>query len=186
MPWALRDAGHDDVAAMAALLVEGFASDWPDAFPDLDTARAAVLDVLAQGVARAAVSTGEIVGWIGGLPQYDGRVWELHPLVVAPARQGQGIGRALVRDLEASAFARGALTLVLGTDDETAMTSLSGVDLYDDLPGRLATVTARKRHPFVFYQKLGFVISGCVPDANGPGKPDILMAKRVACIIGAK
>jgi aminoglycoside 6'-N-acetyltransferase I len=30
-----------------------------------------------------------------------------------------------------------------------------------------------------FYRKLGFVIVGVVPDANGPGKPDILMAKRV-------
>ena len=29
------------------------------------------------------------------------------------------------------------------------------------------------------YQKCGFVIVGVVPDANGPGKPDILMAKRV-------
>jgi len=34
--------------------------------------------------------------------------------------------------------------------------------------------------PFEFYQKCGFVIVGVVPDANGLGKPDILMAKRVA------
>jgi aminoglycoside 6'-N-acetyltransferase I len=30
-----------------------------------------------------------------------------------------------------------------------------------------------------FYQKLGYVIVGVIPDANGPGKPDIMMAKRV-------
>jgi len=29
------------------------------------------------------------------------------------------------------------------------------------------------------YQKCGFVIVGVVPDANGLGKPDILMAKRI-------
>ncbi len=29
------------------------------------------------------------------------------------------------------------------------------------------------------YQKRGFVIVGVVPDANGLGKPDILMAKRI-------
>jgi aminoglycoside 6'-N-acetyltransferase I len=175
----IRDARRDDEPTMAALLVEAFAADWPEAFPDQAAAVASVRDVLAQGFARVA-DHGQVVGWAGGLPQYDGRVWELHPLVVAPARQGRGIGRALVGDLEDRVRERGGLTIVLGSDDETAMTSLADVDLYDDLPGRLAGATARKRHPFVFYQKLGFVICGCIPDANGPGKPDILMAKRVA------
>jgi len=32
-------------------------------------------------------------------------------------------------------------------------------------------------HPYEFFQKVGFTIVGVVPDANGPGKPDILMAK---------
>jgi aminoglycoside 6'-N-acetyltransferase I len=36
------------------------------------------------------------------------------------------------------------------------------------------------RHPYEFYQRLGYVIVGVIPDANGPGKPDILMAKSVA------
>jgi len=36
-----------------------------------------------------------------------------------------------------------------------------------------------KGHPFEFYQKQGYVITGVVPDANGVGKPDILMSKRV-------
>ncbi len=34
-------------------------------------------------------------------------------------------------------------------------------------------------HPYGFYEKQGFVIVGVMPDANGPGKPDILMAKRI-------
>jgi aminoglycoside 6'-N-acetyltransferase I len=34
-----------------------------------------------------------------------------------------------------------------------------------------------KRHPYEFYQKLGYTIVGVVPDANGIGKPDIVMAK---------
>jgi aminoglycoside 6'-N-acetyltransferase I len=59
------------------------------------------------------------------------------------------------------------------------MTSLSGVDLYDDLPNHLAHIRNVKGHPYSFYLKCGFVIAGAVPDANGPGKPDILMAKRV-------
>jgi len=41
-------------------------------------------------------------------------------------------------------------------------------------------VTIRsKDHPVNFYLKLGYVIVGIIPDANGMGKPDILLAKRV-------
>ena len=100
--------------------------------------------------------------------------------MVAGAFRRRGIGRALVADLEARAGARGGLTLLVGTDDETGQTSLSGVDLYDDLPRRLATVRNLRCHPYGFYRRLGFTIVGVVPDANGPGKPDILMAKRIA------
>jgi len=32
---------------------------------------------------------------------------------------------------------------------------------------------------YEFYQKLGFVIVGVMPDANSFGKPDIYLAKRV-------
>jgi hypothetical protein len=47
-------------------------------------------------------------------------------------------------------------------------------------PGaHLARIENRRGHPFEFYQKLGYAIVGVVPDANGWGKPDILMAKRV-------
>ena len=31
-----------------------------------------------------------------------------------------------------------------------------------------------------FYLRVGFHIVGVIPDANGFGKPDILMAKRIA------
>lgn len=39
--------------------------------------------------------------------------------------------------------------------------------------------TLEPTDPYEFYQKLGYAIIGVVPDANGLGKPDILMAKRV-------
>jgi aminoglycoside 6'-N-acetyltransferase I len=174
----IRPPAAADLGVMAELLVAGFRRDWPTAFPDLDAARAAVDEVLTGGFARVAAEGARVLGWIGGLPQYEGRVIELHPLVVAVDRQGQGIGTALVRDLEACARARGALTIVLGSDDESDLTSLSGVDLYDDLPGRIAAASAR-RHPLVFYRKLGYVVCGVIPDANGRGKPDILLCKRV-------
>lgn len=120
---------------------------------------------------------GDVLGWIGGAAQYDGHVWELHPLVVEPTRHGRGIGRALVTALEDRARERGGLTLFLGTDDEVDQTSLSGVALYPDPLAHLAAIRNLRRHPFGFYQRLGFTIVGVIPDANGFGKPDILMAK---------
>ena len=123
--------------------------------------------------------TAGVVGWIGGIPQYDGHVWELHPLVVAENWRRRGIGRALVSDLERIIARRGALTLWAGSDDENFETSLSGVDLYDDLPSRLREVRAWGQHPLGFYLRLGFRIVGVMPDANGRGKPDIYLAKRI-------
>jgi aminoglycoside 6'-N-acetyltransferase I len=105
-------------------------------------------------------------------------VWELHPLVVRHDLQRRGIGRALVTDLEARVRERGAITLWLGSDDETGMTTLAGVDLYPDVLAHLARIENLRGHPYEFYQRLGFSIVGAMPDANGFGKPDIYMAKR--------
>jgi aminoglycoside 6'-N-acetyltransferase I len=99
--------------------------------------------------------------------------------VVRVAAQGRGIGRALVTDLEEQVRQRGGLTLTLGTDDQDDMTTLSGVDLYQDTWQHIANIRNLRGHPYEFYQKLGYTITGVVPDANGVGKPDILMSKRV-------
>ena len=151
------------------------------AWSDIDSARAEVLESLAPGnVSRIAIDdAGEVLGWIGGQPQYDGLVWELHPLVVSPAVRRRGIGRALVENLEASVAERGALTLWLGSDDEINETSLGSVDLYDDLPAKLASFRSGGDHPAEFYRRLGFRIVGVMPDANGRGKPDIFFARPV-------
>jgi len=49
----------------------------------------------------------------------------------------------------------------------------------EDAWSHVRTIRNLRHHPYEFYQKLGFVIGGVIPDANGFGKPDILMAKRV-------
>jgi aminoglycoside 6'-N-acetyltransferase I len=166
---------------VAALLVEGFRESHPEAWPDLDAALAEVRESCAPDrISRVAVDDdGAVLGWIGGISQYDGNVWELHPLVVSVAHRRRGLGRALVADLEALARERGALTLWLGSDDESEQTSLSGVDLYPNVCRHIAGIRNLRDHPYEFYEKLGFVIVGVMPDANGRGKPDIYMAKRV-------
>ncbi len=165
----------------AALLVEGFQEHWPDAWPDLDSALEEVQESFgADRISRIAVDdAGTVLGWIGGIQQYNGNVWELHPLVVRSDCRGKGVGRSLVADLEERVRERGGLTLWLGTDDEDNMTTLAGVNLYPNVFEHIATVKNLRGHPYEFYQKCGFVIVGVVPDANGPGKPDIYMAKPV-------
>jgi aminoglycoside 6'-N-acetyltransferase I len=163
------------------MLVDAFREHWPTAWPDLTAAHTTVRKALEPGklcrVARD--NAGSVLGWIGGRHSY-ARVWELHPLAVHPATQRRGVGRALVADLELQVRERGGLTLLLGTDDEDGMTTLSGVELYPDVWTHVASIRNLRGHPFEFYHKCGFVIVGVVPDANGRGKPDILMAKRVA------
>lgn len=165
----------------AQLLVDGFAEHWPDAWPTLDEAIEEVEGMLAEDrLCRIALDANEqVLGWIGGIPEYDGLVWELHPMVVRQDLRGQGIGRALVDDLEAQVKSRDGLTIMLGTDDEDGMTTLTSVNLYDNLPEKIASIRNLKGHPYEFYQKCGFTIIGVIPDANGRGKPDILMAKQV-------
>ena len=165
----------------AQLLVDAFRVHWPEAWPTLEEALKEVHEMLeSERICRVAIDErGNLLGIIGGIPGYDGNVWELHPLAIQPSQQGRGIGRALVEDFEQQVRAQGGLTITLGSDDEDGMTSLSNVDLYENLWEKIRDIRNHKNHPFEFYQKLGYIITGVVPDANGKGKPDILMAKRV-------
>ena len=74
---------------------------------------------------------------------------------------------------------RGGLTIMLGSDDVDNMTTLADADLYVDLWDQIAHMRNLKGHPYEFYQRLGYAIIGVMPDANGRGKPDIYLGKRV-------
>ena len=166
---------------VATLMMDAFREHSPDYCRDIETTLEEVRDLFRPGhIGRMAVDAqGAVLGVIGGQPHYYGHAWELHPLAVHPEHQRQGIGRALVADLEQRVRERGALTLFLGTDDEVDQTTLSAVDLYPNPLDHLARIENLRGHPYEFYQKVGFVIVGVMPDANGWGKPDIFMAKRV-------
>lgn len=163
----------------AAILVEALTHS-PSAWPDLIAARAEVETFLAgdERLAIAAIESGLIQGWIGAI-RHSSHSWELHPLAVRPERQGRGYGTRLVRALEERARAEGILTIWLGTDDDFGGTNLFGTDLYPDVLARLQALAPEGRHPFIFYQKLGYTVVGALPDATGFGKPDILMARRI-------
>ena len=166
----------------AEILNEGFKEIWPDICPDLPAAAGEVQRSLTPGkISRAAVErNGLVLGWIGAVPDFDGHAWCLYPLAVRADRRLRGVGRALVRDLEEQVRSAGATTIFLGTDDTLGMTSLGGRDLYPNVLEHAANIQNLARHPYEFYQKLGYAIVGVIPDANGFGKPDIYMAKRLS------
>jgi aminoglycoside 6'-N-acetyltransferase I len=151
------------------------------AWTTIAEARQEVLDSISEDrVSRVAIGTGgAVVGWIGAIREYDGLVWELHPIVVDATWRRHGVGRALVHDLETILRARGALTLWAGSDDLAGETSLGGVDLYSALPDAFHSVRSWGHHPLPFYRRLGFHVIGVMPDANGPGRPDIFLGKRL-------
>lgn len=165
----------------AQLIMDAFREHWPEAWAMLEDASQEIHEMFDEGkIIRAAIDDeGNVLGIIGGIPQYDGNVWELHPLAVQPSMQGKGIGRTLVQDFEEQVRLRDGLTITLGSDDEDNMTSLSNVDLYEDTWDKIKNIQNLKGHPYEFYQRMGYVITGVVIDANGRGKPDIIMSKRV-------
>jgi aminoglycoside 6'-N-acetyltransferase I len=52
-------------------------------------------------------------------------------------------------------------------------------ELYDDTFARLTAVEARRPHAVEFWRRIGYQIVGVVPDAEGPGKPSITLARRL-------
>jgi aminoglycoside 6'-N-acetyltransferase I len=175
----LSERGGKLITQLASMLLETFRETAPEAWPDMNAAMEEVKQSLApERFSRVAVEPdGTVLGWIGGIPQYGGRVWEVHPMLVRPDRRGHGIGRALLQDLEGLVREKGGLTLWVGADDETGQTSLSNTDLLPNPCEHIANIRNLKNHPYEFYQKAGFSITGVMPDANGPGKPDIFLAK---------
>ena len=178
--FVIEDLRHDDqigVEQAASMLAEAF----PHWLPTIEEARAEVAEaLLPDRLCLAARAGEEILGWVGCIPEYS-HAWELHPLVVRADVRGKGVGRALVATLEERVSALGALTLYLGTDDDRDVpgTTAGGIDLFPE-PLAHATALAVIDHLVSFYRRVGFEVVGLIPDANGPGKPDVLMAKRVS------
>src|SRR5262245_29881488 len=127
----------------------------------------------------AALEGDRLVGWIGAIRAY-AHGWEIHPLVVAPDRQRSGIGSSLLIRLEERAQSDGVLTLFLGSDDDYGGTTLFGRELFPDVLSHAATAqTTTRGHALAFWQRHGYRIVGLLPDVNGTGRPDILLAKRL-------
>ncbi|MBM3650457.1 MAG: GNAT family N-acetyltransferase [Alphaproteobacteria bacterium] len=166
-----------EAAAVLRGALASFASGY--AGPGEAEAEVALLSNQEAWLGYAALEDGRVAGWIGAIRAYS-HGWELHPLVVAPARQRNGIGSALLTALEARARREGILALFLGSDDDYGGTTLYGHDLWSDVGHHSATVQPTARgHALSFYRRHGFQVIGVLPDVNGFGRPDILLAKRL-------
>lgn len=154
----------------------------PVGWPTLAEAEREIHKLLApENTLLAAVENGEVLG-LGGIlsPTYGGNVCELHPLAVRQSHAGRGVGTALIGALEQAAREKGVRTIWLGSDDEKegGETSLSGVDLFANLPDKLRDFLPGT-HASAFYLKMGYRLIGVMPDANGQGKPDLYFGKRL-------
>ena len=169
--------GTKDYCEQVAMLIH-HAFPFADGYPTMEGARKEVQQLLETGkVLRIYLAEDVVLGVIGAQPAYRGKSWELHPLVVKEGVRKSGVGAKLVADLEAQIAGFGGGTLYLGTDDTMGQTSIGDRNLYPGVLTKLMEIQTIHDHPFEFYLKQGFEVVGVLPDANGPGKPDIWMQK---------
>ncbi|NNE66206.1 MAG: GNAT family N-acetyltransferase [Pyrinomonadaceae bacterium] len=173
------DKEHID--QVAELLKDGFSDTGTVGWSTDEECLREVRDSLGEKkISRIALDKdNNIVGWAAGAPLYENTTWELEVLVVDREHKKQGIGSGLLGDFESEVKIRGGLNVFLGTDDENYRTSIGGDELYPDPLDKLRFIQNIGGHPFEFYKKRGYAIVGVLPDANGIGKPDIFMSKRL-------
>jgi aminoglycoside 6'-N-acetyltransferase I len=121
----------------------------------------------------------EVCGLVAASPRAASAVLEVYPLAVDPPFQRRGVGRALLRALESAALRRGFTTLLLAVDDEIGQTSLAGRTLFPDPLAPMTRFIPPASHPSAFLKRLGFALTGVIPEAAGPGRPQLWFAKSI-------
>lgn len=173
----MTQLNRTQIIQAAQILTDSLPIGWPtlqDALEEINKL------LFSENTLLVAVENDIVLGWGGILPEYNGNVYEIHPLAVCSDRQKQGIGRSIVTVLENEARKLGGLTIHVGADDErgNGEASFANVDLYDDLPGKIINFFPGT-YQSGFYLKLGYKIIGVMPNANGIGKHDIYFGKRL-------
>lgn len=121
----------------------------------------------------------QLIGWAGLRPMYK-KTWELHPVAILPEFQNMGYGKVLLGEIEKRAREKSIIGIVAGSDDETGITSLSRKEITEEnILDEIKNIKNLNKHPYEFYKKCGFFITGIIPNANGYGKPDIYLWKDI-------
>lgn len=159
------------------------ASRFSSLLPTPEAALGELLDITRTPDAMVFVAlnlAGEVCGVAGAAPHRSSALLRLYPLVVDPPFQRRGVGRALLGALESGAEARGMTTLLIALEDEAGLTSLSGRSLFPDPLAPMTRFVPPASHPSAFLKRMGFALTGVLPEAAGPGRPEIWFAKSLA------
>lgn len=171
----LKSTDEKEILEIAHLMIELF----PQAYHNPKEVSDELKDLATPpNLLFASFDQAHVTGAIGAILQYGTTGYELHPLVVHKAYQKKGIGSKLMVTLEKAIIEQGGIMVYLGSDDEFDQTTASQRDLYQNLSDWIETIDS-KTHPLNFYRKHGYHVTGLIPDANGFGKPDIILAKRL-------
>ena len=165
---------------MAEILLDGFSDTGTAAWSTIEECNKEVTDsLLDEKISRIAIDENEkVLAWTIGAEIYD-VTWELELLVVRRISKLKGIGKNMLEDFEEQVKNRCGTAVFLGSDDENNRTSLGGIELYPNPLQHLANIKNLGGHPYEFYQKCGYTITGVIPHANGFGKPDIWLTTHI-------
>lgn len=181
MKMEIVDAKKDEKLnrQMAEILLDGFSDTGTVAWSTIEECFEEVESSLVEKkISRIAVDENQkVLAWTIGAEIYEGYTWELELLIVRRDSKLKGIGRKMLEDFEEQVRERKGTVVFLGSDDENNRTSLGGIELYPNPLEHLANIKNIGGHPYEFYQKCGYMITGIIPHANGFGKPDIWMTK---------
>lgn len=172
--------GQEDAALLrgvADLLVASFPTIYGD---DITQALADVVQFAPEDRSLIARdSDGVPIGWLR-VEHFRGQASaEIKLIAVAPDRRRQGIGRTLVMAAEERMRGAGCVTMLATAGDTRGRTSLYGLDVTEDAPGLLADFHCHADHPAGFFLRVGYRLVGILPDAYGPGKHDLTLARRI-------
>lgn len=122
-----------------------------------------------------------VIAFVGVLRHVFPYAYQIEPLIVKEPFRGQGVGGRLLELIEFKLKDEGVRTLFITGPDTTGETSLYNKDLFDGegIVHHLSTVDYG-HEALSFYTKRGYQVSGVIPEANGAGKPEIMLAKRIS------
>ena len=123
---------------------------------------------------------GTPIGWLRA-EHFPGQASaEIKLVAVQPTRRRQGVARTLVMAAEERMRSQDCVTMLATVGDTRGRTNLYGVDVTEDAPGLLAGFHCHADHPAGFFLRVGYRLVGLLPDAYGPGKHDLTLARRIS------